>query len=320
MSASNSTNGRSAHVAARPNGHAAKPAVREAAVALYRISDDEQDSLPTQRAWSQRVAQRDGLCVVGEFEDEGVSGADVTRPGLENLVAFSKERFYAREPVTYLLVIDLDRFLRRDSLSTGWWLEELRKHGLRYVVTTAQRYDLHNQLDRTLIALSSDFTREPELRAKSNHVLNGMAERARRGLWMGGPVPLGFRTAPDPQAPPSRSGRTPLRLVKGPEEEVELVRWMFREYASGQLTANGIAHALNARGIKTRWSGGGKWSRNTVLKIIASPIYLGRIVWGKVPVGRYHRLQAGLVVPREDKPDREQAQLLRRLKKLPVRP
>jgi DNA invertase Pin-like site-specific DNA recombinase len=277
------------------------------AASLYRISEDRQDSIPTQRAWAQRVAGCDGLTVVGEFEDQGISGSDVNRPGLEDLIAFVRERFYAREPVLYLLVIDLDRFSRRDSLSTGAWLEQLRKHGLRYIITSNQRFDLYNALDRTLIALGSDFTREPELRAKSNHVLNGMAERARKGQWLGGPPPLGYRVGPD------------RHLIPGPEDEQEVVRWIFRTYARGLLTANGIARELTRRGIKTRWSKSGKWSRNTVLKILGSRTYLGCIVWGEQVKGKYHRLQAGMVVPREDKEDREQAQLLRGLKKLPYR-
>jgi DNA invertase Pin-like site-specific DNA recombinase len=290
---------------------------RKLAAALYRISDDKQDSLPTQRDWAQRVTRRDGLTLVGEFEDEGISGADVIRPSLEKLAGFVRDQFFTRDPVLYLLVLDLDRFSRRDSLSTGAWLDQLRKHGLRYIITANQRFDLHNPLDRTLIALGSDFTREPELRAKSNHVLNGMADRARRGYWMGGPIPLGYRGIPDTTALPSRSGKYPIKLILGPEEEMELVRWIFRTYASGLLTSQGIARALNARGVQP--PKGKAWSAQTVLKIVSSRTYLGCIVWGEQLVGRYHRLEKGMVVPREDKPDREQAQLLRGLKHLPVR-
>src|SRR5262249_7454233 len=139
------------------NGNGASLQERKPAVALYRISDEKQDSLPTQRAWAQRITQADGLTLAGEFEDEGVSGSDVNRPGLELLIAFVRERFYDREPIRYLLTLDLDRFSRRDSLSTGAWLEQLRKHGLRWIITTQRHYDLHNALDRTLIALGSDF-------------------------------------------------------------------------------------------------------------------------------------------------------------------
>jgi DNA invertase Pin-like site-specific DNA recombinase len=284
-----------------------RPQVRQPAVALYRTSDDKQESLPTQRGWAQRVSQRDGLSLAGEFEDEGLSGANVTRPGLEKLIAFVRERFFARDPILYLLVLDLDRFSRRDSLSTASWLDQLRKHGLRYIVTTAQRFDLHNALDRTLISLGSDFTREPELRAKSNHVLNGMAERARKGLWMGGPIPYGYRFG--------ESGK----LILGPEEEQEVVKWIFRTYAGGRLTSNGIARDLNARGVKPPLKKSSKWGGGTVRKILASRTYLGCIVWGEQAVGRYHRLQKGMVHPREDKEEREQHQLLRGLKHLPRR-
>jgi DNA invertase Pin-like site-specific DNA recombinase len=293
----------SRHLTNGTNGHATP----ELAVALYRISDDDkQDSLPTQREWSQRVTQRDGLRLVAEFEDEGISGAAVSRPGLEDLCAFVQRQFYARDPVRYLLLIDLDRFLRRDSISTGAWLDKLRTHGLRYIITTAQRFDLHNSLDRTLIALGSDFTREPELRAKSNHALNGMAERARRGLWMGGAPPYGYRLGTDGH------------LTPGPEDEVEVLRWIFRTYASGRLTATGIARELNARGVKARRSKGGHWCQRTVLAMLKNRAYLGCTAWGGQMVGRYHRLEKGMVVPREDKYDREQQQLLRKLKHLPV--
>jgi DNA invertase Pin-like site-specific DNA recombinase len=288
-------------------------------VSLYRISDDKQESLPSQQAWARRVAHRDALNVVAEFEDEGISGAAATRPGLEALASFVKERFFARQPVRYLLCLDLDRFLRRDSISTGGWLDKLRTHGLRYIITTAQRFDLYSQLDRTFIALGSDFTREPELRSKSNHVLNRMAELAREGLWMGGPVPPGYRAVADPSRPPSRSGKPALRLALGPPEEVELVRWIFRTYAGGLLTAAGIARKLNAQGATAGARRAGRWSAQTVLKIIHSRVYLGWVVWGQEQVGRYHSLKAGIVAPREDKEDREQQQLLRGLKHLPGR-
>jgi DNA invertase Pin-like site-specific DNA recombinase len=305
MSRAHSTNG--------TNGYAAA----DLAVALYRVSEERQDSLPTQREWAQAVCRQDGLALTGEFEDEGISGAAVTRPGLEDLVAFVKRRFYDREIVRYLLVIDLDRFLRRDSISTGAWLDKLRSHGLRYIITTARRFDLHNDLDRTLIALGSDFTREPELRAKSNHALQGMAARARRGLWMGGAPPYGFRSAPDLDEPLTKAGKHPVRLVLGPEEEQEVVRWIFRTYASGRLTATGIARELNARGIPSR-RGRGHWTRWTVLAMLANRAYIGTTAWGGQLQGKYHRLDKGRVVPREDKYDREQTQLFRKLKRLPV--
>jgi DNA invertase Pin-like site-specific DNA recombinase len=287
---------------------------RNLAVALLRISDDKQDSLPTQREWSQRVCQRDGLTLVNEFEDEGISGAAVTRPGLEELAEFVKQRFFAREPIRYLLVLDLDRFLRRDSISTGAWLEKLRTHGLRYIVTNTQRFDLHNSLDRTLIALGSDFTREPELRAKSNHTLNGMAERARNGYWTGGPVPYAYR-AVDAPGRPADVRKWPRVLVLGPAEEQDVVRWIWEEYAAGRVTSIGAARRLNARGVPG--PRGARWTKDSILGILCNRAYLGWIVWGKDQQGRYHKVEKGMVVPREDKHDREQQQLLRGQKDLP---
>jgi DNA invertase Pin-like site-specific DNA recombinase len=299
-----------------PNSGNGKPQNRKTAVTYYRISNEKQDSLPAQRAWAQRVTQAAGLSIVAEFEDEGISGADHERPGLLALLEFVEKQFYAEDIVQALAVLDLDRLSRRDSLSTSALLQSLAKHGLRYIHTTSKLFDLRSPLDRTLIALGSDFTREPELRAKSLHSLNGMAEEARKGLWMGGPVPYGYRLDTDRRQHSEKKKGCPLKL--GPDEEVETVRWIFTTYASGRLTANGIARELNARGIKPRAAG--LWSPNTILKMLTNRVYLGAIVWGEQLVGRYHRLQNGVVVPREDKEDREQVRLRRRLKHLPVSP
>jgi DNA invertase Pin-like site-specific DNA recombinase len=287
------------------------------AVALFRVSDEKQKSLPTQREWAKRVSTQNNLTLVGEFEDDGISGASAIRPALDQMTAFVKERFFAREPVSYLLVLDMDRFSRRDSLSTGAWLDRLRKHGVRYIITSNQHFDLHSALDRTLIALGSDFTREPELKAKSNHTMNGMVDRARRGLWLGGKIPLGYRGEPARNEQPNKAGKYPTRLILGPEEELELVKWIFRTYASGRLTANGIARELNSRAVKP--PRGEKWSRNTILKIIMSRVYLGCMVWGEQQAGTYHKLEAGMVKERNDKEDREQEQYRRDLRNLPVR-
>src|SRR5262249_28604603 len=121
---------------------------------------------------------------------------------------------------------------------------------------------------------------------------------------MGGPIPLGYRLGEDGH------------LILGPEEEVELVRWIFQSYASGRLTTNGIARDLNRRGVPG--PRGGRWSPRTVLSMLGSRNYLGCIVWGERRIGGYHRREKGFVVAREDKPAREQAQLLRGLKPLPV--
>jgi hypothetical protein len=62
-------------------------------VALFLVSDEKQNSLPAQRDWAKRVSQHDNLVLVGEFEDDGVSGASAIRPALDQMTAFVKERY-----------------------------------------------------------------------------------------------------------------------------------------------------------------------------------------------------------------------------------
>src|SRR5262249_43889837 len=121
------------HVASfSAHGHAAA-AERKPAVAYFRVSTEKQYSLPPHPEWANRIVQRDGLMLAGEFEDEGFSGADFERPGVQELVTFVEKRFYERDPVQSLVVIDIDRLSRRNSMDTSALLGGLSKHGLRYL-------------------------------------------------------------------------------------------------------------------------------------------------------------------------------------------
>jgi hypothetical protein len=67
-------------------------------------------------------------------------------------------------------------------------------------------------------------------------------------------------------------------LVRGPEEEVECVREMYRLVVEENRSAYYIANELNRRGIK---SPTGKWRPQTVNRILTGPKYAGYSVWNR---------------------------------------
>ena len=83
-----------------------------AAIGYARVSREEQAregvSLDAQRARVTAYAQAKGLELVGILTDEGLSGKDLARPALEDLVARCQ-----RGEVGHVIVWKLDRLTRR---------------------------------------------------------------------------------------------------------------------------------------------------------------------------------------------------------------
>ncbi|MFD2663350.1 recombinase family protein [Paenibacillus thailandensis] len=62
----------------------------------------------------------------------------------------------------------------------------------------------------------------------------------------------------------------------GPDEEVRLVRQMFRMAAEG-MGGKRIARELNLQGVPE----GHRWRPSTILAILGNQVYLGHRVWNK---------------------------------------
>lgn len=68
-------------------------------------------------------------------------------------------------------------------------------------------------------------------------------------------------------------------LVLGPNEEVEIVRWMYQSFAEEHKGESEIAALLNSRGIQT--DVGRPWTRGTVHQVLTNEKYIGNNVYNK---------------------------------------
>ena len=66
-------------------------------------------------------------------------------------------------------------------------------------------------------------------------------------------------------------------LVRGPDEEVEIVRWIYRAFIDEGKSESEIADLLNAKGIVTDF--GRPWTRSTVHQILTNEKYIGNNVY-----------------------------------------
>ncbi|WP_292590631.1 recombinase family protein [Mesorhizobium sp.] len=67
-------------------------------------------------------------------------------------------------------------------------------------------------------------------------------------------------------------------LVPGPEEEIAIVRWIFKLFVNGKLEVE-IARALNKRGVLTDLDQ--PWTKASVCSVLTHEKYIGNNVWNR---------------------------------------
>ena len=206
---------------------------------------------------------RAGACCPRPTTTAVVSGGSLERPALQRLLA---EVEAGR--VDVVVVYKVDRLTR--ALSDFAKLVELfDAHGVSFVSVT-QAFNTTNSMGRlTLNVLLSFAQFEREVTAE--RIRDKIAASKRKGMRMGGPVPLGYRVHDK-------------KLVPCPDEGPR-VRAIFERYlALGCL--NGLAADLQGRGILTKRTprrdgtvrGGIAFTKGPLAYLLRNRVYIGEVI------------------------------------------
>jgi site-specific DNA recombinase len=234
------------------------------AVIYARFSTELQNEKSTedQIALCHAYATRNGLDVIGSYEDKARSGASVFgRDGLMRLMDAARDRAFE-----VVVVEALDR-LSRD-------MEDLAGIHKRLSFLGIEIHAVHDGTADAILVGLRGLVGQLQREDGAKKVRRGMAGVVRDGRHAGGRA-YGYR----PVA--GRPGE--LEIV---EEEAEIVRRIFAAYAAGRPPRE-IAGELNRDRVApprgTRWNAStvnGNAQRGNGL--IFNELYAGRIVWNKV--------------------------------------
>jgi site-specific DNA recombinase len=241
-------------------------------VKYARVSTDEQagdqhHSIPAQLHEMQTMADQRGWEVIGEFVDEGISGSERHRPQLDILLEMAQ-----RKQFDILLVHDLSR-LSRSVYDTLDIFEIIGRCNIGFASVTDPDFDFSDPGKRLfliiLAALNQYFLDQLRM-----HTSKAKHQRARQGLYNASTMPQGYQATPDPQTPPI--------II---EEEAQVIRFIFEQYATGRYSDDDIAGLLTAKGwqlrTKKKHPHGRNFSKDTVSAILTNEFYIGRAVYNK---------------------------------------
>jgi site-specific DNA recombinase len=228
--------------------------------------DQEFNSLDAQHeassAYIKSQAHAGWVQVKTRYDDGGFSGGSTERPALQTLL----EDVRARK-IDIIIVYKVDRLTR--SLADFAKLVELfDAHGVSFVSVT-QQFNTTSSMGRLTLNVLLSFA-QFEREVTSERIRDKVAASKKKGIWVGGPLPLGYAM---------KDGK-----VAVVDEEAERVRHIFTRYLElGSVHA--LMRDLKERNVVSKQRmlktgavrGGVHFGRGALCYLLRNRFYIGEV-------------------------------------------
>jgi site-specific DNA recombinase len=197
------------------------------------------------------------------YDDGGISGGTMDRPALKQLLNDIQEG-----KVNTVIVYKVDR-LTRSLTDFAKIIEIFDSHSVSFVSVT-QQFNTTSSMGRLTLNVLLSFA-QFEREITGERIRDKIAASKKKGIWMGGIVPIGYHCV--------------KRQLVVSRREADTVREIFRQYVRlGCLTK--LKQYLEQNQIRSKiWTsnagrnhGGAAYSRGALHHLLRNRIYLGEIV------------------------------------------
>lgn len=228
--------------------------------AIYTCKSSEEgldmafNSLDAQRESCEAYVtsqKAEGWAAIRErYDDGGFSGGTLERPGLKRLLQDVEEGL-----IDVIVVYKIDR-LSRSLMDFAKLVEIFDRNQVTFVSVT-QSFNTTTSMGRLTLNILLSFA-QFEREVIGERIRDKFAASRKRGMWMGGHVPLGYDV------------RDRKLIIN--EDEAATVRMMFERFVTiGSATT--LAKMLVAEGARTKR--GNPMDKGTLYKILNNKLYLG---------------------------------------------
>lgn len=255
------------------------------AVMYLRLSKEdgekvESNSISNQREMINAYARKNQFTIVGEYVDDGYSGANFDRPNFKEMIKDAYDKKFDT-----IIVKDLSRF-GRDYIEAGKFIQRIfPENGIRFI-SVNDNYDSKSadMNDTHLILPIKNFINDSYCRDISNKVKSSQKIKREKGDYISAFAPYGY----------NKSEENKNKLVVD-EQAAPNIKNIFDMKLKG-YSSKAIADELNHLGVLTprkykesqgfKCNGfqnikGGNWSAKAVNRIIENEVYIGNTLQGK---------------------------------------
>ena len=189
--------------------------------------------------------------ISSEYDDGGYSGGTMARPGLTRLLSDIDQGL-----VDVVVVYKVDR-LSRSLADFVKLVDAFDKKNVSFVSVT-QQFNTSTSMGRLTLNVLLSFA-QFEREVTGERIRDKIAASKKKGLWMGGVVPLGYRLKE--------------RALVVDDAEAKTVREVYAQYlAKGSVRELKL---LDEKGVGGR--AGRPFSRGALYTLLRNPIYIGKV-------------------------------------------
>ncbi len=194
------------------------------------------------------------VLIPAAYDDGGISGGTMDRPGLQQLLAD-----IAARKIDVVVVYKVDRLTR--SLADFARMVELFDQNQVSFVSVTQQFNTTSSMGRLTLNVLLSFA-QFEREVTGERIRDKIKASKAKGMWMGGSVPLGYEVKD-------------RKLLIQPED-ADLVKLVYQLYLDlgtvRRLKGYLEQHDIRRRNNPYPWSGG------MLYALLSNPIYVGKIV------------------------------------------
>ena len=219
--------------------------------ARYSSSNQREESIEAQVRACQEYSQRNGLKVIGIYSDSAKTGTNAEREQFQRMIEDSSKGIFR-----YVIIHKLDRF-SRDRYDSVTFKRKLKINGvqLRSVLENLDGSPESLILESLLEGMAAYYSQN-----LSRECLKGQLENGYKCVHNGGIPPLGYDLDKE------------SRKYVINDEEAEIVRYIFSQYADGVGYTKIIAE-LNRIGRRSKR--GNIFGKNSLYDLLKNHKYMG---------------------------------------------
>jgi len=228
-------------------------------IAIYaRVSSETQakdGTIDSQIEALRAYAKEHELTIIHECLDDGYTGTELIRPGLDHLRDLAQEG-----QIEAVLILSPDRLSRKQAHLLVL-LDEFKKRNIQ-VLFTSQSYS-DSPEDNLMLQIQGAIAEYERVKIL-DRTRRGAIHAAKNGQFMGGVPPYGYRYISK-----SKAGKAQWEVNP---DEAKIVRYIYDLYIKNGLKGTQIADRLNYESVPCRK---GKWWASLIYSILKSETYAG---------------------------------------------
>lgn len=231
----------------------------------------ESESISNQRELLLNYINDNGLKLVDEYIDDGVSGTTFNRVGFNRMIKDCNDK-----KINMIITKDTSR-LGRDHIEFGFYVEKyFPEHNIRYVAVNDGIDTFANNSNNDMLVFKSAFN-DMYVKDISNKLKSSLYTKKRNGQFVGAYAPYGY----------NKDINDKHKLVIN-TYEANIVKRIFNMFINGS-SINKIKEILTYEHIKTPSISKnmninrlnyhyGVWSTRTINDILKNQIYIGNLI------------------------------------------